>query len=68
MFFYKFWSNYTTFKVAEERRKKEKEEKAARIIQNGCHNWLWKPVCKDGTLGINVRLGMKGCNIQPSKN
>jgi len=23
------------------------------------HNWLWKPVCKDGTMGINLRLGLK---------
>jgi hypothetical protein len=33
--------------------------KAALIIQQGMHNWLWKPVCKDGTFGINLRLGLK---------
>jgi Leucine-rich repeat (LRR) protein len=30
--------------------------KSARIIQNGCHNWLWKPVCADGSTGIVPRL------------
>ena len=32
---------------------------AAKIIQRGMHNWLWKPICKDGTMGINLRLGLK---------
>jgi hypothetical protein len=39
-----------------------KQEKAARVIQKGCHNWLWKPLCKDGTVGIGVRLMMKDIN------
>jgi uncharacterized protein YjbI with pentapeptide repeats len=29
---------------------------AATKIVNGCHNWVWKPVCKDGTIGIRPRL------------
>jgi len=33
--------------------------KAARIIQQGCHNWLYKPVTADGKYGINMRIGMK---------
>jgi hypothetical protein len=28
---------------------------AATIIQRGCHNWLYSPVCKDSTPGINCR-------------
>ena len=28
-----------------------------RIIQQGCHNWLYKPLCKDGTTGIVIKLG-----------
>lgn len=38
---------------------REIKHNAARIIQRGMHNWLWKPVCKDGTVGINLRLGLK---------
>ncbi len=34
-------------------------EHAARIIQKACHNWLHKPKCKDGTLGIGVRFLLK---------
>jgi hypothetical protein len=34
-------------------------EKAARLIQKYCHNWLWKPLCKDGSIGIIPRLMLK---------
>jgi Leucine-rich repeat (LRR) protein len=30
--------------------------RAILIIQRGCHNWIWKPVCKDGTVGIRLKL------------
>ncbi len=43
--------------------KKSIEDEAARTIQRGCHNWLWKPKCNDGTLGINVRLSLKELGI-----
>lgn len=36
------------------------KDEAARIIQKGCHNWLYKPKCKDGTIGIVPRLGYLG--------
>jgi hypothetical protein len=29
------------------------------IIQRNCHNWLWKPICRDNTIGINCRLSME---------
>ena len=29
---------------------------AARIIQRGCLNWLWKPICNDGKYGIKLSL------------
>jgi hypothetical protein len=32
------------------------ENKAAKTIQLACEDWLWKPVCRDGTPGIHVRL------------
>lgn len=38
--------------------------KAARVIQKGCENWLWKPITKDGKLGINARLGLKACGSE----
>jgi hypothetical protein len=32
---------------------------AARKITRGCHAWIWKPMCKDGTIGIRPRLDMR---------
>lgn len=32
-------------------------DNAARVIQKGCYNWLWKPICKDGSISINTKLG-----------
>jgi Leucine-rich repeat (LRR) protein len=26
------------------------------VIQRACHNWIWKPRCNDGTIGIRLRL------------
>jgi hypothetical protein len=40
------------------RRKFNKKTALALIIQRGCHNWLYKGICKDGTLGINVKIGL----------
>ena len=40
------------------------ENYAALIIQRGCHNWLWKPICKDGSLGINCRLSIRQLNLK----
>ena len=31
---------------------------AARRIQQGCHDWVFAPKCKDGTVGIRHRLDM----------
>jgi hypothetical protein len=28
---------------------------AAIKIQRACHNWLWAPKCKDGTIGLMVK-------------
>jgi hypothetical protein len=36
---------------------------AAMIISRGCHNWVWKPECKDGTKGIRPRLDMEYLGI-----
>jgi hypothetical protein len=42
--------------------KNEEINRCAKIIQNGVHNWLWKPICNDGTFGINLRLGLNYLN------
>ena len=36
-----------------------KRNKAARVIQNACHNWLWSTKCRDGTTGIVLRLSLR---------
>jgi hypothetical protein len=33
------------------------QSKSATIIQMGCESWLWKPMCRDTTPGINVKIG-----------
>jgi hypothetical protein len=47
-----------------------KKSAATRLIMEGCHNWLYKPVCKDGTIGIVPRLQMKKCCVKdmPEQN
>ena len=44
-------------------RYKLKRNNAAKIIQNGCHNWLYSPKCRDGTIGIIPRLDLIKCCI-----
>ena len=39
------------------------KNKAARIIQNKCFNWIWKPICRDGQFGIQVKLTKKEFEI-----
>ena len=38
-----------------------KRNRAARIIQKACENWLYKPMCNDGTIGIVPRLMVEKC-------
>lgn len=33
-----------------------RRKNAAKIITNGCHNWVFAPKCKDGKTGIRPRL------------
>ena len=37
----------------------KRRETAAKIIQKGLYNWVFKTVCKDSTLGINFKLGLR---------
>jgi hypothetical protein len=59
------WGRYglakIMFKVAEKRKKEENN--AATVIQRGCHDWLYKPLLKDGSHGINARLSLKELNL-----
>lgn len=32
------------------------QNKAAKTIQNGCKNWLYKMYTNDGKIGINARI------------
>ena len=55
-----FIKQYNTIKRLQRRiRRRTKREKAAKIIQAGCENWLYKPYCNDNTIGIVPRLAMK---------
>jgi hypothetical protein len=37
---------------------------SANIINSGCYNWVWKPKCKDGSIGIRPRLDMFALGIE----
>ena len=39
--------------------KYHKMKKSAKIICNGCYNWVWKPKCRDGKIGIRLKLDLK---------
>ena len=41
------------------RQRERQRDHAARTIQKGLHNWLYKGKCKDGTIGIMPRLDWK---------
>jgi hypothetical protein len=41
-----------------------KRKAAATKITRGCHNWVWKPMCKDGSIGIRPRLDMAALGIE----
>ena len=55
-----FIRQYNIIKRLQRRiKRRTKREKAAKIIQAGCENWLYKPYCNDNTIGIVPRLAMK---------
>ncbi|KAJ3376759.1 hypothetical protein HDU92_009042, partial [Lobulomyces angularis] len=68
---YDFWSEfslkgYQAVKRIQKRLSRRHKFKinAVRRIQAGCRNWIWKPLCKDGTIGIRPRLDLKHFNIE----
>lgn len=38
------------------------QQHASFVLQKKCHRWLWAPICKDGTNGINLRIGWDNIN------
>jgi hypothetical protein len=56
--FYKYDKYFACIRIQRAFRYK-RQKCAATIIQNGCHNWLWKPKCDDGTVGIQCRMMVK---------
>ena len=55
------WYNIIKHLQRRQRLRFKRKTNAIKIIQNSCHNWLWKPICKDGLLGINCKLGLTAC-------
>ena len=53
--------NYSNFKRLQNciKRNFKRRTIAAKIIQKGSYNWVFKAVCKDSTLGINYRIGLR---------
>jgi hypothetical protein len=39
----------------------KKKNKAARVVQIKFLDWFYKPVCKDGTFGLNCLLAQRLC-------
>ena len=56
---------YNTIKRIQKRIKFRFKKKSEAVIkiQRGCHDWLWKPILKDGQHGINPRLLIKKLNL-----
>jgi hypothetical protein len=65
-YIYKCWDwyflSYSTFNsIYQKDADNLVRNRAARIIQQACENWLYSPMCKDKTIGIVPRLGFKAC-------
>lgn len=61
--FFKVYNIIRRFQKRWRLARKWKRAKAARTIQKGMENWLWSPKCKDGTVGISVRLALARCHL-----
>jgi hypothetical protein len=60
-----FWYQYDMENAARSLQKmfrKKKQNKAARVIQCKFLDWFYKPICKDGTFGLNCLLAQRLCN------
>jgi hypothetical protein len=54
---------YQSVRRIQKRMKRRYKKAKAIIIQRGCHNWIWKPLCNDGTVGIRPRLDTEALGL-----
>jgi hypothetical protein len=54
--------NPFTSEIKREARESAAREKAARVIQMKFLDWFYKPICKDGSYGLNCLLAEKMCS------
>ena len=41
------------------RRRVARRHSSTNVIQKGCYNWIWKPVTKDGKLGVDLMRAIR---------
>ena len=59
---HKTWEDYINKVMLCQRQIKKwfaRRKRKATIISRHCHDWVWKPVCNDGKIGIRLRLDLK---------
>jgi hypothetical protein len=42
-----------------------KRKRKAKLISNAVHDWIWKPLCRDGKFGVRLRLDTKELGLNP---
>jgi hypothetical protein len=42
-----------------------RRKKSAKVISNTVHDWVWKPLCRDGKFGVRLRLDTKELGLNP---
>jgi hypothetical protein len=42
-----------------------RRKRKACVIQRVLENWIWKPVCRDGTYSVRLRLDTKELGLNP---
>ena len=60
--FLKFYQRVRKFQFRQ-RFRFQKKTKSALVIQDGCEDWFWKPICNDGEHGIEVLVGLQECGL-----
>jgi hypothetical protein len=42
-----------------------RRKRKAKLVSNAVHNWVWKPLCRDGSYGVRLRLDTKELGLNP---
>jgi hypothetical protein len=42
-----------------------RRKRKARVVCNAIHDWIWKPICRDWTFGVRLRLDTKELGLNP---